>query len=104
MKHFVLIDHILSETICLFCFCVWFSNIYPKIKFMAKNWSDLCNFYKVMFWNSCLRKYFFYFSLMNLCIHFYYMGKSKNIQCFKNHICDGPNFQIRRFINFDQEF
>ena len=44
-KYFVLIDHILSEIICLFCFCVLFSNIYPKIKFMAKNWSDLCNFY-----------------------------------------------------------
>ena len=58
-KYFVLIDHILSETICLFCFCALFSNIYPKIKFMAKNWSDLCNFYsKVSFWNSCLRKYF----------------------------------------------
>ena len=51
-----------SETICLFCFCVLFSNIYPKIKFMSKNWSDLCNFYsKVIFWNFCLRKYFFTF-------------------------------------------
>ena len=29
-KHFVLIDHSLSETICLFCFCVLFSNMYPK--------------------------------------------------------------------------
>ena len=42
-KYFVLIDHILSETICLFCFCILFSNMHPKIKFMAKNWSDLCN-------------------------------------------------------------
>ena len=65
-KYFVLIDHILSEIICLFCFCVLFSNIYPKIKFIAKNWSDPCNFYsKVIFWNFCLRKYF-YFSLLNL--------------------------------------
>ena len=39
-----------------------FSNIYPKIKFMAKNWSDLCTFYsKVIFWNFCLRKYFLLF-------------------------------------------
>ena len=49
-KYFVLIDYMLSETICLFCFCVLFSNMYPKIKFIAKNWSDLCNFYsKVIF-------------------------------------------------------
>ena len=41
--------------------------MYPKIKFITKNWSDLCNFYsKVIFWNFCLRKYFFYFSLLNL--------------------------------------
>ena len=34
----------------------------PKIKFMTKNWSDLCNFYsKVIFWNFCLRKYFLAF-------------------------------------------
>ena len=61
-KHFVLIDYILSETICLFCFCVLFSNMYPKIKFIAKNWSDLCNFFsKVIFWNFCLNKYFLLF-------------------------------------------
>ena len=67
-KYFVLIDYtrILSETICLFCFCVLFSNMYPKIKFIAKKWSDLCNFYsKVIFWNFCLSKYF-YFALLNL--------------------------------------
>ena len=46
-----------SETICLFCFCVLFSNMYPKIKFMAKHWADLCNFYsKVIFWIFLLRK------------------------------------------------
>ena len=61
-KSFVLTDHIWSETICLSYFCVLFSNIYTKIKFMAKSWSDLCNFYsKVIFWNFCLRKYFFTF-------------------------------------------
>ena len=33
--------------------------MYPKIKFIAKNWSDLCNFYsKVIFWNFCVSKYF----------------------------------------------
>ena len=44
------------------CFCVLFSYIYTKIKVMAKNWSDLCNFYsKVIFWDFCLRKYFLFF-------------------------------------------
>ena len=47
-KYFVLIGHILSETICLFCFCVLFSKIYPKIKFTAKHLSDLCTFYSKM--------------------------------------------------------
>ena len=33
-----------------------------KIKVTGKGWSDLCNFYsKVIFWNFCLRKYFFLF-------------------------------------------
>ena len=45
-----------------FLFSVLFSNIYSKIKFTAKNWSDLCNFYsKVIFWSFCLRKYFLLF-------------------------------------------
>ena len=58
-KSFVLADHILSETICLFYFCVLFSNIYTKIKLTAKSWSDLCNFNsKGIFWNFYLRKYF----------------------------------------------
>ena len=59
-KYFVLVDHILSETICLFCLGVL--SIYSKIKFTAIIWSDLCNFYsEVTFWNFCLRKYFFLF-------------------------------------------
>ena len=29
-KYFALIDHILSENICLFCFCILVSNIYHK--------------------------------------------------------------------------
>ena len=34
---------------------------------------------------------------------FPYKDKSKKIRnCL--HTCDGPNFQIRRFIKFDQEF
>ena len=54
---------LISETICLFCFCVLFSNMNPKIKFTAKKWSDLCNFYsKVNFRNFYLRN----FSLLNL--------------------------------------
>ena len=65
-KLFALIGHILAEIIFLFCFCVLFSSIYTKIKFTAKSWSDLCNFYsKVSFWKFCLRKYV-YFSLLNL--------------------------------------
>ena len=61
-KYFVLVDHILIEAICFLCFCVLFSNIYTKIKVMAKSWSDLCNFYsKVIFRNFCLRKHFLLF-------------------------------------------
>ena len=67
-KYFVLIDHIRSEIIYLFCFCVLFSNIYSK-KFMAIHWSDLCNFYSEVFFffffcsfcSFCLRKYFLLF-------------------------------------------
>ena len=61
-KYFVLIVHILSETICRFCFCVLCSNIYPKIKFTA-NGSDLCNFYSkgIFFFKFCLRTYFLTF-------------------------------------------
>ena len=42
LKYFLLIDNILSETICLFYFCVLFSNIYLKIKFIAKNIGLAC--------------------------------------------------------------
>ena len=54
--YFALTDHILTETICFFCFCVLFSYIYPKIKFTAKNWSDLCNFYSKVFFFKFLSK------------------------------------------------
>ena len=62
----------LSDTVCRFCFCLLFSNMYSKIKFTAKNWYDRCNFYSKVnfFFNFCLRKYFC-FSLLNLnCICF----------------------------------
>ena len=39
-----MIDNILSETICHFCSCALFLNIYSKINFIAKNGSDLGNF------------------------------------------------------------
>ena len=62
-KYFVLIYHILSETICPLCFCLLCSNIYIKIKVTAKSWSDLCNFYSkvIFFYNVCLRTYFLLF-------------------------------------------
>ena len=54
-KYFVLINSILSETIILsyLHFCVLFSNIYPKIKLMAKNGLA----YASDFWKVWLRKY-----------------------------------------------
>ena len=53
---------ITSKTISPFCFCVLFSNMYPKIKLMAKNWSDLCNFYsKVIFLEFLIKKIVFMF-------------------------------------------
>ena len=59
-KYFVLIHRILSETICLLCFCDLFSNIYTKIKVTAKSWSDLCGFYsKVIFFEFLSKKIFF---------------------------------------------
>ena len=58
-KYFVLIDRILTKTICLRCFCVLFLNIYPKVKFAAKTLSDLWNFYSkvIFFFFFYLRKY-----------------------------------------------
>ena len=64
-KYFVLTDHTFSETICLFCFCVLSSNRYPKIKFTAKNWSDLCNFYSKVIFGRFVLENIFYFSLLN---------------------------------------
>ena len=61
-NYFVQNVHTLSETICLFCFYILFSNMFPKIKFMSKTWSNLCNFYsKAILCNFCLRNYFILF-------------------------------------------
>ena len=61
-NYFVLIDYISSETICRICFCDLFSNTCHKIKFIAKNRSDLCNFYnKMIFWKFLSKKIFFTF-------------------------------------------
>ena len=42
---FVLIDHILSEIISLFCFYALFSSIYPQIFFTTIYCFDPCTFY-----------------------------------------------------------
>ena len=47
-KCFLLIDHILSGTVCLFCFCALLSSIYSKIKFTARNGYDFYS--KLDFW------------------------------------------------------
>ena len=60
-KYFILIDHILSETICLLCFCALFSNIYTKIKVTAKSLSDLCNVYSSDFLEFLSKRLFFTF-------------------------------------------
>ena len=68
LKYFVLIDHILSETTCLSCFFVLFSNIYHKIKFTSKNWFDPYNFYRKLDFGKLLLKYFYFSSLiLNYC-------------------------------------
>ena len=55
---------LMMDSYSLFCFCILFSNIYPKIKFTAKNWSDL---YKVKwFFFIFLLENIFYFSVLNL--------------------------------------
>ena len=66
MKMFCSDDHILSKTVCLFCFCVLLSNMYLKIKFFAENWSDLCNFYSQVIFLDFMSKKIFYFSLQSL--------------------------------------
>ena len=76
---FCLTDNTLSETVCLFCFCVLFSAMYPEIKFTAKNWSDLCNFYsKVIFFYSCLI-YLFFVELELLMFHNYTVKNSEKL-------------------------
>ena len=65
-KYFVLIVQILLETICLIHFCVLFSNNYPKIKFMAKHWSDQCKFYSEVIFESFVWENICYLSLLSL--------------------------------------
>ena len=92
-KYYVLTDLIESETICRFYFCVLFTNIYPKIKFMTKNWSDLCHIYsKVIFW--IFYKNIFYFSLLS----FNYWDFTTLLWKFQkiriNGICWKPAFKL----------
>ena len=65
-----MIESILSETICLFCFGVLFSTFYPNIKFTAKNCSDLCYFYSkvVVFF---FFFFFFFLSFFSFIFIFY---------------------------------
>ena len=63
-----MVDHILSGTIYLFCFCTLFSNTVNfnfTVKFTAQNGSDLCNF------NSKLD--FFYFFLLTFIFSFFFL-------------------------------
>ena len=61
-KNWFVNGNILSETISHFCYCALFSNIYNKINLMAKNGSDLCNFYsKLDFFEFFTKKYFLHF-------------------------------------------
>ena len=45
-------------------FYVLISNMYPKTKFTAKHWSDLCDFYTKVFFFFC----FFLFFFLNFCL------------------------------------
>ena len=100
-KSFVLIDHIMSETICLFCFCVLFSNIYTKIKFTAKSWFDLCNFYsKVIFMNFCLRKCFtFLYWIWIIHVSQQYCENFRNIEQEEPVENLAPNYLPYRFLH-----
>ena len=62
MKIFCSDGPYLIETICLFCFCVLFSNIYAKIKLQPKvGLTYAISIVKWFFFNFCLRKYFLLF-------------------------------------------
>ena len=72
LKILSVIDNILSENICRFCSYALFSNIYPKINFMAKIGSGLCSFnckldfLEMFYQNSFFFLFFFFFSLLIL--------------------------------------
>ena len=57
-----MIDKILSETICRFCSCALFSNIYCKINFIAK--MALTYAISIDFWEKNIKKYVLLSSLM----------------------------------------
>ena len=92
----------MSETICLLCFCVLFSNIYTTIKVTAKIWSDLCNFYsKVIFLNICLRKYFLLFFAEFELLTFYnnIMKISKKMEKVELVENLAPSYLLYRFLH-----
>ena len=64
-KYVILIGHIISDTICIFCFCVLFSNIYPKIKFRPKIGLTNTNSMVKWFLEVLSKKIFFTFFLLN---------------------------------------
>ena len=80
-KYFVLIDHILSDTICHFCFCVLFPKRYQKIKLTAKKIAltyAISIVFILLFLNLCLRKYFLlFFAEFELLLYFESFSKSK---------------------------
>ena len=63
-KYFVLIDHILSENICLFCFCVLFSNIYTKMNLRPKVGLTYAISVVKWFFGIFVLENMFYFSLL----------------------------------------
>ena len=68
------IDNIVSETICRFCSCALFSNMYCKINFMAKNRSAPCNFYSELIFDLFLHFFcifFIYLFILLLLLFFF---------------------------------
>ena len=72
-------------------FCALFSNIYPKINFMVKNWSDPCIFYsEQIFWEKKQQKttikYFFIYptNFLTIDISQYYCKNSRHFELVEN--------------------
>ena len=66
-----------QRTICHFCSCALFSNIFHKINFMAKNGFDLCNFYSKLDFGKFLLENIFFSSLQKI-QKFWISGMLKN--------------------------